>query len=167
MSADRAFRWVLVAIAIAVVVAMAILWPSERRDVLGEGLTAPTERATVTSVTEAPCPPPQPGTCTTARAELETGPDEGRTTALTFGGGGSVPEFAVGDEIRVSKAIAPPPSTGAPAPPAGEPLYNFTDYERRGPMLWLAVAFAALVILFGRAAGRPLAASAWRPASRW
>jgi uncharacterized membrane protein len=152
--AEHAFRWTIAAVAVGTVAAMAALWPGERKDVLGEGLTAPTERATINSVTEGPCPVPQSGTCITARAELETGPDAGDTTTLSFPAGSSVPDFRVGAGIRVSKAIAPPPGTGeAVLSQADGPLYNFTDFERRAPMLWLALAFGALVILFGRARG--------------
>jgi len=155
MAVDRAFRWILAALAVATVVGAAILWPGERREVLGEGITAPTERAEVSSVTEAPCPAPQPGTCTTVAARLETGPDEGETVELPFSSGALTPDVEVGDAIRLSKAVPPPPQpAGAEVaqPPSG-PLYNFSDFERRAPMLWLAIAFAALVIVFGRARG--------------
>jgi uncharacterized membrane protein len=151
---ERVFRWVLAAVAVGTAIAAVSLWPGERKDVLGAGLTAPTESARITSLTQAPCTAPQPGTCTTATARLETGPDEGETITIPFSNSGSVPDFAVDDEIRVQKAITPPAPPGADTPPpTSEPLYNFADYERRAPMLWLAIAFAALVILFGRLRG--------------
>jgi uncharacterized membrane protein len=150
---DRLAKLALGAIAVATVVAVVVLWPGERPEVLGEGITAPTERAEITSVTRAPCPPPQPGTCTTADARLETGPDEDATVTLPFTGG-LVPDLDVGAEIRVSRAVAPPTQPGAEAAPGpSEPLYNFVDFERRMPMLWLAIAFALLVIVFGRLRG--------------
>jgi uncharacterized membrane protein len=150
---DRLAKLALGAIAVATAVAVVVLWPGERPEVLGEGVTAPTERAEITSVTQAPCPPPQPGTCTTAEARLETGPDEGETVTLPFTGG-LVPDLDVGAEIRVSKAVAPPTQPGAETAPApSEPVYNFVDFERRMPMLWLAIAFALLVIVFGRLRG--------------
>jgi len=40
-------------------------------------------------------------------------------------------------------------SPGTPPPP----LYSFADYDRRGPMLWLALAFVAIVLIFGRLRG--------------
>ena len=46
------FAGILIALAIATAVAMIALWPGEREDVLSEGLTAPTQRAEVTEVTE-------------------------------------------------------------------------------------------------------------------
>jgi uncharacterized membrane protein len=150
----RAFRLALCAVAVATVVAIVVLWPGERKDVLSEGLTAPTERAEVTEVTSAPCPPPQPGTCVTARAVLETGADEGVMVTLPIGSGPLLPELEVGDEIRASKAVAP---AGAPASsgalPSATPQYNLVDFERGSPMLWLFLIFAALVVAFGRRRG--------------
>ncbi len=150
--AQRLFRLALALIAAATVVAMISLWPGERREVLSAGLTAPTERAEITAVSFAPCPPPQPGTCVTSQARLETGPDQGVTVSLPVGSGPLVPDLEPGDEVRVSKAITPP---GAPVPEgqAPGPQYNLTDFERRMPMLWLALIFVAMVIFFGRLRG--------------
>jgi uncharacterized membrane protein len=154
MRVDRLAKSALAAIAVATAVAVILLWPGERPEVLGEGITAPTERAEVTSVTEGPCPAPQPGTCTTAEARLETGSDEGETVTLPIASGGLAPELEVGAEIRVSEAVAPPTQPGSETTPApSEPVYNFVDFERRMPMLWLAIAFALLVIVFGRLRG--------------
>jgi uncharacterized membrane protein len=148
--AKRGFAAVVLAIAIATGVAMVALWPGERESVLSEGLTAPTERAVISSVSADPCPPPQPGTCVTVVATIETGNDEGADVTLPVGSGPLLPDFQVGDEIRVSRVEAPPTGAG---PAAGTPQYNFVDFERRSPMLWLAVAFAVLVIAFGRLRG--------------
>lgn len=151
----RLFAGVVIGLTIATVVAMVALWPGEREDVLSEGLTAQTQRAEVTEVTEAPCPAPQPGTCVTAHARIETGSDEGTVVTLPIGSGPLLPDLEVGDEIRVSRAITPPggtpPSSGAL--PSAAPTYNFVDFERRMPMLWLTLLFVALVIAFGRKRG--------------
>ncbi len=49
------------------------------------------------------------------------------------------------------------PQTGtpqaAPEAPEATTAYTFVDFERRSPMLWLAIAFAVLVIVFARCAG--------------
>jgi len=37
--------------------------------------------------------------------------------------------------------------------PLRDPVYTLADFERRAPILWLALAFAALVIVFGRLRG--------------
>ena len=153
MTLVRALRAALTTIAVATVVAAAMLWPSERPDLLGEGITAPTERARVTDVTEAPCEAPQTGTCATVEATLESGPEEGETITLPLQTGGLAPELDVGTDIRVSRTVPLPTEPGAEPLAGTEPAYNFTDVERRSPMLWLAIAFAALVIAFGRARG--------------
>jgi uncharacterized membrane protein len=120
---------------------LVILWPGESDADLAAGLTAPTERAEVTEVAEGPCPPPQPGTCGRASVRLES--DE--EASLALGASTLDPGLEAGDTIRVSRA--------APTPGAGSPSYTFVDFERRSPMLWLAIAFAALVIVFGRLRG--------------
>jgi uncharacterized membrane protein len=132
------------AIAVAVVVGLIVLWPGDVEAQLSEGLTAPSERAEVQSVQTGPCPPPQPGSCGQAEIRLESGPDEGGTATLALGGTGLAPELEAGDPIRVS---------AAEVPGGGEPTYTLVDFERRSPMLILALVFAALVVLFGRLRG--------------
>ena len=137
---------VVVAIAIATAAALALLWPpaDEDRPQLAAGLTGQTDQAEVLSVTEAGCPPPQPGTCTSVAIRLDSGPDEGEDTTLPLGGAaGPAVDLEVGDTIRVQAA----PVGG------GQSVYTFVDYERRGPLLWLAIAFALLVLLFARLRG--------------
>lgn len=145
-AAERAGRagplaLIVAAIAVATAIALMILWPGEADTDLAAGLAAPTERAEVTSVAEGPCPPPQPGTCGRASIRIESGADEGAQASLALGATALNPGLEVGDAIRVSRAA---PTPDAPA------AYTFVDFERRSPMLWLALAFAALVIAFGR-----------------
>jgi uncharacterized membrane protein len=155
-SVGRAFAGVAIAITVVTAIGVAILWPGEAETQLSEGLTASTERAEVTSVSYAACPPPQEGTCGTAEIRLETGPDEGSSSTLTLGGTLLEPDLEVGDQIRVAPS-EPVPGELPPEvrPEAGEAstAYTFSDFERRTPMLWLAIAFAALVIVFGRLRG--------------
>ena len=54
---------------------------------------------------------------------------------------------SVGDRLRVYKN--PVPEGAAGADPRIEP-WGFADFERRAPLLWLALAFAALVLASGR-----------------
>ena len=160
----RVYAAVACAIALVTVVGLVVLWPGQPDATLSEGLTAPTERAEVASVSYEPCPPPQPGTCGQAVIELETGPDAGESAVLALGSSLFEPELSVGDELRVSAAPAVEEAPGEP--PAGEPgaapganaggaqpTYFLSDFERRSPMLWLAIAFCALVVLFGRLRG--------------
>jgi uncharacterized membrane protein len=144
------FRATAALIAVVTVAGMVALWPGEGENILAEGLTAPTERAQIVAVASDPCPPPQPGECVTVRAAIETGIDEGAEVTLPVGSGQLLPDFAAGDEIRVAESAAAPASAG---PTTGPPAYNFVDFERGSPMLWLALAFTALVIAFGRLRG--------------
>ena len=140
----RAFSVAVALLAAGTVIAIIALWPGDVDAPVSEGLAGDTERATIDSVTYEACPPPQTGRCGTAEAQLEGGPDEGELTTLTLGGAGPEPELAPGDEVRVTRAEGGPTATAT---------YTLADFERRGPMLWLAVVFAALVVLFGRLRG--------------
>ena len=55
------------------------------------------------------------------------------------------PDLDPGDDIRVTEAPEPPPGQ---APIAG-PGYAFYDFQRGTPMLWLALLFAVIVVVFG------------------
>lgn len=163
--AGRALRafWVLVGlIAAGTVVGLVALWPSGVEAPVSEGLAADTERAEVTSVSYEPCPPPQAGRCGEAEIALETGPDRGRSAILPIGGGVIEPELEPGDTIRVTRTEPAPlpeqqggaaPSDPEASPDPGDVTYTLADFERRAPILWLALAFAALVVAFGRLRG--------------
>ncbi|MGI8461487.1 MAG: YibE/F family protein [Solirubrobacterales bacterium] len=122
-------------------------------------MTAPTERAEVIAVSFEACPPPQTGTC--GQADIET--ERGEEAVLPLGEEQFAPDLEVGNQIRVTRVEIPPGAAAPPGAPGAESqaanaaapsaTYNFTDFERRGPMLWLAIAFALLVILFGRLRG--------------
>jgi uncharacterized membrane protein len=140
----RLARAVMAMVAAAVAIALLVLWPSDVEPPIAQGLAAPTEEAEVRAVTVRPCPAPQPGECAEAEVELRSGPDGGETTRLALGTSSLAPELGPGDLIRVS---------AAPAPEGGETTYSLVDFERRAPMLWLALAFGLLVVVFGRLRG--------------
>jgi uncharacterized membrane protein len=140
----RTFEYLVAAIAVGTVVGIVALWPGEVDAPVSEGLAAHTERAEVESVTYEECPPPQVGQCGEAEISLETGPDSAETSTLIVGGTALEPELEQGDAIRVARAQGGP-VTGTD--------YTLVDFERRAPILWLALAFAALVVLFGRLRG--------------
>ena len=151
----RVFAGLVVTIAIATVAGVVVLWPGDVDTTLSEGLTASTERAEVTSVSYAACPPPQEGTCGEAEIQLDTGADEGTTSTLTLGGTLLDPKLEVGDKIRVVRTPEVPAGLPEEIAPQGTGVseYSFSDFERRTPMLWLAIGFAVLVIVFGRLRG--------------
>jgi YibE/F-like protein len=174
-SRHRLFELLVAAIGVGTIIGLVALWPGDVDAPLAEGLAADTERAEVISVTYKACPAPQTGQCGEAQVGLETGPEAGETVTLPVGGGTLEPELEPGDEIRVARtepAPVEPPASGEPPaapnrdepagptagtqpglPAQGDPTYTLTDFERRAPILWLALGFAALVIAFGRLRG--------------
>jgi uncharacterized membrane protein len=131
------------------VVGLVLLWPEQAEIPRPAELGPPphTEKAEIVGVRSTPCGEGAGRTdCLRVSAELRSGPDEGREVAFTFAA--SEGEFDVGDDIRVYKNEPPPPAAAA-AGVEVEP-YSFSDFERRPPMLGLAIMFAALVLLTGR-----------------
>jgi len=157
----KAVTWVIVAVAVATVAGMAILWPSAGdRPELPSGLGADTNQAEVEEVTTGPCEPASLGTCQEAQVRLLDGPDEGETVPLSFGAGPASGQVSVGDRIRVFRAETPPGAEPVPADPGVAPgaeaaatQYSFVDFERRGSLLWLVLLYAAVVIAFARLRG--------------
>jgi uncharacterized membrane protein len=143
----------LVALVLLLVVAtgvgLVLLWPDREEIPQPEGLGPPpsTEEAEVVAVRSTPCGQGAGRSdCLRVSAALRSGPDEGREVTFTFAAAEG--EFDVGDDIRVHKNPPPPPEAvvaGAQVEP-----YSFSDFERRPPMLGLAVMFVALVLLTGR-----------------
>ena len=131
------------ALAAAVVIAMAILWPTgERVELTTQSALADTESAVVEAVEERRCQGLAGTTCRTFEIRLASGPDEGERTSFTLQATPPLdPEIHVGDELRVIKQT-------------GEELsYRFADFDRTSTLLWLGLAFCALVVTFGRLRG--------------
>jgi uncharacterized membrane protein len=138
--------------AVAVIVGLLVLWPGNPHPKLARdaGTPASLVDATVTSVTRQPCPGGTPGQCANAFIKITSGPDRGQTSLLpdlTFGLG--TPTIHDGDKIVVGRTVDPS---------NGRVDYYFSDFQRRLPLLVLALAFAALVV--GVARWRGLAAIA-------
>jgi uncharacterized membrane protein len=145
-------------LAAGTILGMVILWPSGDKPELAEGLTADTESAEVVSVETFACAqagvPTDEATadpCQRARVRLTSGPDDGETTTIDLGAASVSPEISPGDQLRVTPNQAPP-GTGVGAAAAGSaaPGYSLSDFERTAPVLWLAIGFGALVLIFGR-----------------
>jgi len=142
----RAYAAVTLAVALVTAIAIVLLRPAGPPDSKLAGFAADTERGTVERIAEFPCSGLQADRCRRVAVRLTTGPEAGKTVALELGIGGLDPELAIGDELRVARDVAGP---GVP----GGTRYSLADFERRAPMLWLAVAFAVLVVLLGRLRG--------------
>jgi uncharacterized membrane protein len=103
--------------------------------------------ATITTITDSVCPGievPGDQPCKVYGADLSGGPEAG--DAVTFSVQPSqfdVPELHRGDDVVLSHVRTAPP----------EFQYAFVDFQRATPMLWLGIAFALVVLLFGRFQG--------------
>ncbi|MBA3422029.1 MAG: YibE/F family protein [Thermoleophilaceae bacterium] len=142
----RGFLGALALITVATAVGLVLLWPDKSPGFgLAAGLGAGTEGARVVGITSFPCSGSETQTCRRVRIGLLSGPERGQRSAFELGTGGIDPPLSVGDEVRVSRA--------PPVPGLGGTIYSLADFERRAPMLWLAVAFGLLVVVFGRLRG--------------
>ena len=144
----RALTAVAVMVAAGTAVGLAILWPGETH--LRNSLAVDAETAEVVEVVETGCPGLGNQRCQLVTARLTSGPDSGERIRLQLSAIRSLePDLDPGDDIRVTEAPEPPAGQAAIAGPA----YAFYDFQRGRPMLLLAVAFAAIVVLFGRLRG--------------
>jgi len=148
VSVTRIFGAIVVLLAIGTVVGLALLWPDDVDSNIGESIVAESEGADVTRVEEFRCSGFQSQTCQKVSIELRSGPRSGESSSLSLQAGGLDPDVDVGDRVRVVENITPP---GAEPIPGQE--FSLSDFERGRPMLFLALMFAGLVILFGRLRG--------------
>jgi len=147
--AGRGFALAAGLVAVVTAIGLLVLWPDEVDPKLGEVFGGETQVAEVVRTEEFACEGALTDTCQNVTVELQGGEQDGvETTIRDLGaaGGPIPPGLEVGTEVRVSP-VAPLPGTNDPTE------YTITDFERRSPMLWLAIAFAALVVLFGRLRG--------------
>jgi uncharacterized membrane protein len=145
--AGRVAASLIAALAVATAIAMAVLWPTGESDAkLASSLRTDTEQAEIVAVAKAECGAPGLLDCRKLRFELTSGPDTGKEFEIDEGGGGTPLDVSPGDAIRVVRT-----EQSADAP--GIPPYSFVDVDRRSAMLWLAIAFVAIVALLGRRRG--------------
>ena len=146
----RLFTGVATVLAVATLAGLIVLWPGDVESGVAEGLLVDSERGAVERVEETVCPGLIGQECRQVYVRLETGPEAGELVRLQLGGQGSLdPDVDPGDELRVTKAPEPPPGTEQVTGTG----YSLVDFERRGPMLWLAAIFVAAVLLLGRLRG--------------
>ena len=168
LSTRRAYIVLVATIAFCTVVGMVLLWPTgdapKLRFIQGQ-TPGPAYSAEVSSVSTYACSVSAPeydprrvgfetgfrytmAECQRLTLKLTSGPDQGKTTVVDADNGPGAPRFSVGDQLRVNKNN---PSAGS----TQGPLYGYSvlDFERKPPLLWLALIFSALVILFGRLRG--------------
>ncbi|MBA3263075.1 MAG: YibE/F family protein [Thermoleophilaceae bacterium] len=141
---------VAVIVAVGTAAGLAILWPGDTETRLQGGLAVDATKAEVAEVTESTCPGLGNQRCQLVTARLTSGRDAGKRVELQLSAiQGFDPDLDPGDDIRVTKAPEPPPGQEAVAGPG----YSFYDFQRGTPILVLALAFVAIVLLFARFRG--------------
>jgi uncharacterized membrane protein len=126
-------------------------WPGGRT--IAGATTAHNPRtydAHVVGLRAVPCHAPGARNCRVVTLHLDAGPDRGHTTAVRFGDTGSDAHLGLGDGVLVYKNTLPP---GARLAGVKVAPYSFSDFQRRGPMLWLFAVFAGIVLVAGRLKG--------------
>ncbi len=136
-------------VALATVIGLVTLWPQDRTVERPPEFRSPkTESAKIVAVRNTRCTTPGAALCVRVSIRLESGPKKGQTTSFGFAGR-DIP-FTVGDRIRVYEQKLP---EGAQI--GGTPLdpYQFSDFERRRPLIALAGIFVGLVLVTARFKG--------------
>ncbi|MEZ5079074.1 MAG: YibE/F family protein [Thermoleophilia bacterium] len=131
-------------IALATVLALAVLWPRGHEVVTPFSTSVATERATVVDVVVGACTFNPRSDCRRVQATLDTGPEKGSAISMDMEGGFDIDP---GDAIRVVETRAPDGATAGTTP---VDRYAFSDFERRGSLVWLGAVFAVLVVLAAR-----------------
>ena len=131
-------------IALATVLGLAVLWPRGHEVVTPFSTSVATERATVAKVVVGACTFNPRSDCRRVQATLDTGPEKGSSISMDMEGGFDIDP---GDAIRVVETRAPDGATAGTTP---VDRYAFSDFERRGSLVWLGAVFAVLVVLAAR-----------------
>jgi uncharacterized membrane protein len=139
------------------IVGMAVLWPHERPTALGTTLVISSGivSAEVTGVQQMNCPVETRPGCARVSLRLLDGADKGKASSLVLPGDEAAPRLSPGDRIRVvaaQQSFGDVPLEPIATDPTQAP-YAFVDFERRSPLLWLALGFFALVAILGRRVG--------------
>jgi len=151
----------LIAIGVAVIAGMALLWPSHQSVDIplpfqnAQGGAVTTEAGKVVSSAVGPCgspsagavltagpvaAPPGSGDCVQSLVQIDSGPNKGANTMLEFSGGPGQPSLAVGDDVRISRQVDQ----------NGTTTYSFYDFARSWPLAILAATFAIVVVAVAR-----------------
>jgi uncharacterized membrane protein len=138
----------MVAVAALTVLGMIAMWPRGEAPDLGDLPARTYVNATIAGVQEGTCPGVEvtgQDACVRYTARLSSGPDNGDDIEFeVLATDVEVPELHEGDKVvLVDFARSPDPQF----------RYQFYEYQRSTPLLWLLLAFAAVVIAFGRLQG--------------
>jgi uncharacterized membrane protein len=139
-------------------VGLALLWPGARPHFRGTVDASVTQSATALAVIPRTCPVETRPGCKQVDIQLTSGAGHGRLSFLMMPGDEAVPTISAGDHISVLRndeslidlGVVPRPDQQLD--PAQAP-YGFVDFQRQGPIIFLAIAFGLLVIVLGRRSG--------------
>jgi uncharacterized membrane protein len=135
----------------ATVIGVVVNWPRDQTIEPPATLTRPkTESAEVVALAGESCRVPGRSDCVRVTVGLTSGKDKGERARFTIGDVSSDAQLDLGDKVRVYENQLPP---RAALGGVQVDRYGFADFERGRPLLWLALAFAALVIVTGRLQG--------------
>jgi uncharacterized membrane protein len=134
---------------LATLVGLVALWPDGKTDVTPGGFVTNETRGVVTEVDPDECPdiPGQEDfNCSSVTVQLVEGPDVDETVVLQYTSAPRVRPIQVGDNVILGKA--PPQEQEAAAAPT--PDYFFVDFDRRMPLVALAILFSVVVVALSR-----------------
>jgi uncharacterized membrane protein len=152
---SRAGRWiagVVAGLAILTAIALVLLWPAGVQTRASGVIVVSRDLvpATVRSVASAVCPVETRPGCERVQIEVGRGHDTA-SSYLMLPGDEARPRLAPGDQITVSVNLGAFGGGGALDP--SEAPYGFVDFQRRRPLVTLALLFVALVAVLGRRVG--------------
>jgi uncharacterized membrane protein len=124
------------ALALVTVIGLVALWPGHLPGGRQQAFGGPTVGAEVTAARIVRCPGPADQRCRQATVRVTDGPDAGRRATFDIGPVAITTALTRGDHVRVSRS-----ENGT---------YGFVDFDRRLPMLWLAIALAVLAVAVAR-----------------
>jgi uncharacterized membrane protein len=132
-------------LALAALVGVVVLWPSADRPEFGEalGITGELVDATAVTVENVPCLNTSEADgirCTRVTLDVTSGPTEGEEGTI------EIPVTEAGVDIDEGDALVVQYQPENPS----ELRYFFQDFQRRDPLLVLAIVFAVAVIALGR-----------------
>jgi uncharacterized membrane protein len=132
----------LVPCAVATLVGLVLLWPASGPPPSAHvGVQQPVH-AEVTAARGSGCTPGSgDGGCVALVLRMDDGPLPGRDLVQVVPVEPGSPTFGVGDAVVLEWSGADPVDPGS---------YRLADFQRGGPLLWLAAIFAAAVLLLGR-----------------
>jgi uncharacterized membrane protein len=131
----------LVPCAVATLLGLVLLWPGGT-PTPGAPVSQEPVRAEVTDARASECSPGSgQGGCVTLILRMSDGPRAGRDLVQVVPVEPGSPRFAVGDRVVLGWSGADPDDAGS---------YQVVDFQRGGPLIWLAVLFAGAVLLLGR-----------------